>query len=98
MFTYNQYSWLNQVVPAYKAAHDEDTLVAFLPCLITSWFQHFPIEDEDDDDFFDGQPQLVDAMKRLFVEVSLTISFLDPALNLFQKIHGYLADPADRIT
>ncbi|PBK63778.1 hypothetical protein ARMSODRAFT_1023681 [Armillaria solidipes] len=68
MFTCAQSDWLTQVGPEFLAARQADAVDAWFPTLIACWFKQFPIALEDDDDFFEGQPQLVDQMKRLMVE------------------------------
>ncbi|KAK0219930.1 hypothetical protein IW262DRAFT_1461080 [Armillaria fumosa] len=79
MFTTAQQIWLSSVTPEYAAAVGSGQLSMVFPQLIAHWFDQFPIEDEDDDNFFVSQPQLVNNMKCLLVEQIR--SFLATATN-----------------
>lgn len=58
-----QSDWLIQIAPEFLAARQASAIDAWFPTLIVWWFKQFPIALEDDNDFFEGQPQLVNQMK-----------------------------------
>ncbi|KAK0494231.1 hypothetical protein EDD18DRAFT_1355545 [Armillaria luteobubalina] len=68
LMTTEQFAWLLTVQGEYAAAKITNSVDDIFPRIVARWFAHFPIEEEDDDDFFEGQPGLVDQMKRLMVE------------------------------
>ncbi len=70
MFTLEQMVWLIGIILEYQAAQIDNQLDAYFLTMVARWFACFPIEEEDNDDFFEGQPQIIDQMKRLTVEVS----------------------------
>ncbi|KAK0499317.1 hypothetical protein EDD18DRAFT_1349497 [Armillaria luteobubalina] len=68
LMTSEQFFWLLTVQGEYAAAKVTNTLEDVFPRIMACWFARFPIEEEEDDDFFDEQPGLVDQMKQLIVE------------------------------
>ncbi|KAK0500831.1 hypothetical protein EDD18DRAFT_1101821 [Armillaria luteobubalina] len=52
----------------YAATKVTNTLEDIFLRIVVCWFARFPIEEEDNDYFFDEQPGLVDQMKRLIVK------------------------------